>query len=1075
MLNLVYTSSYGVETEYFRTLIGALTEEGKRCFLFVPESSVLKSEQQMFSVLDPSANLCFEVLSFKRLSNRLQREYGGLKNSFVSEQGKIVLTSLALKECMPILTKYSSLAENDDFIRSLAEQIAKLKSFTFTPEMLSDASAKARSMHLTATADKLSDISAVYSAYDSLLHKELQDSGDRLIYAAKQLENEDFFKDSYVFFDGFSGFTPAEYAIIKEIMKNASELYFAVFSNENEKSEVFEKPLATADTLKRLAGKCSLPVALPVRLAENKQSADLELIRTSLWDSESTGAVSENVSIYACDGISGEAETAASVVLNLCREHGYNMKDIAICAADGESYEGILDAVFSKHGIPLFMSLKSNFSEFPLCKLVYASLQAVHNGYKCEDMLGVLGSSLTNVPEHLARSLEIYAGTWRISGGLWQTDKDFTFNPDGYAEGVSSRAERILNDANKAKRLLAAPLYDLAQKLEIGECARDHAASLYEYLSELKVEEKLDKLSGFSKESGDVFLAELQKKLYDGFIKLLEECAQLCTDKGMSSRRFEKLLVLAMKNLSLQIIPTSIDEVQLLSPSALFGNKPKALIILGASQGVFPSSDKEDSFFTKAELRAFESLGLDLGADKEDFCCEGLREFYTAASLPSEKLFVLYDKTKPPSIGVHRLESLFSKTESFCPPLALVGVQALADAYAESSDEKLGELLKEKAPSLYEHTEKTVFFTNETIDPAVAKKAIGYSYSISPSAVEEYCKCKLSCWCKRILRLRTEKSTELAALDIGNYVHKIFERFINERILSGKGFSDISKDDIVRCAKEGAEEYIKSIFCGLDDKSAKFKYLVARLSANIIMFMRNMAEELKQSKFVPWKTELCIGSGTGFPGLCVSLEDGASISVNGKTDRVDIYKTDDKSYVRVIDYKSGSKSFSIENAKKGFDLQMLMYLFSLCKSTDEDGRALVPAGVIYSLSKKNIIDKSDLNAVSDEDIMKNYTPSGVFLADLDVLRAMDRELSGRFIPIKPKKDGSINSKNVLSADEFNELEAALEAILKDIGTGLREGNAAARPNKELQKVPCTYCDFKNICRYESDTDDEDEE
>lgn len=1067
MLNLVYTDSYGAETKYFRSILEKITQIGKKCFLFVPESSVLKTEQEMFSYLPPSANLYFEVISFKRLTNRLQRQYGGLKNSFVSEEGKIILTSLALKESLPALTKYASLAENEEFIKSLAEQISKLKSLTFTPTQLSDAAEKARASHLTVTADKLHDISVVYAAYDALLHRDLWDMGDRLIYAAKQLQDGNFFADSYVFFDGFSGFTPAEYAIIKEIMKSCKELYFAVFANENEKSEVFEKPLSTADTLKRLAAKCALPIALPMHISEEKEKSDLELIRTSLWSNDVLGKTSENVKIYSCEGVGGEAETAAAIILDLCRKEGLQMKDIALCAADPARYESILDAVFEKHGIPLYMSLKSNFSELPLCKLVYASLEAVHNGYRCEDMLGVLKSSLSNVPEKLADSLEIYASVWNISGGLWQTDKDFPFNPDGFSEKISFRGEKILDDANKAKRLLASPLYELSEKLKAGECVRDYAVALYEYLLSLDTERKLDELAEFSKAQGDVHLGELQKRLYESFINLLEECEELCKDRKMSSRQFEETLLLAMKNLSLQVIPTSIDEVHLFSSASIFGNTPKVLIILGAEEGVFPGKEKQDSFFTKAELRAFESIGLDLGADKEDFCCEPLREFYCAASLPTHKLYALYDKNSPPSMALHRLEKLFSASDitGFSP--ALVGIQSVADAYAESKDEALAEILKEKAPELYEKTEKSIFFTDEKIESDIAKKAIGENYSISPSTVESFRLCKLSCWANRILSLRRDEKAELSVIDIGKYIHSILEKFINECLVSEKSFSEMTEGDIGEYARKGAEEFIKSVFGGFDDKSKRFKYLVTRLRVSLEMFIKNMVEEFKQSKFVPWKTELPVGR-SGIPGLCVTLDDGAKISVNGITDRVDIYRKDDVSYVRVVDYKSGGKNFSLKYVELGLDLQMLMYLFSICKSeSDGKGRKLIPAGVLYSCPKKASVSHNGLSDVSDETIMREYTPSGIFLADTDVLCAMDKDLSGRFIPVKLKKDGSFTaSSNVLDSNGFAELEKQLEGILADIGREMREGLADAHPYNDGVRDACKYCKLQSLCRCE---------
>jgi 23S rRNA (guanosine2251-2'-O)-methyltransferase len=126
-------------------------------------------------------------------------------------------------------------------------------------------------------------------------------------------------------------------------------------------------------------------------------------------------------------------------------------------------------------------------------------------------MMGVLKSSLSKVPEGLADSLELYARTWNVSGGLWQTNRDFPFNPDGFSERTSGRGEKILDDANKAKRLLAAPLYELSEKLAAGECVRDHAVALYEYLDLLSVEKKLDELAAGGLHQGVVAVAAMKE------------------------------------------------------------------------------------------------------------------------------------------------------------------------------------------------------------------------------------------------------------------------------------------------------------------------------------------------------------------------------------------------------------------------------------------------------------------------------------------------------------------------------------------------------------------------------------
>ena len=71
--------------------------------------------------------------------------------------------------------------------------------------------------------------------------------------------------------------------------------------------------------------------------------------------------------------------------------------------------------------------------------------------------------------------------------------------------------------------------------------------------------------------------------------------------------------------------------------------------------------------------------------------------------------------------------------------------------------------------------------------------------------------------------------------------------------------------------------------------------------------------------------------------------------MRGKIDRVDAYEDGEgRIYIRVADYKTGSKKFELKNIEAGRDLQMLLYLFSICENGKRRyGKDIVPAGVLY--------------------------------------------------------------------------------------------------------------------------------
>ena len=271
-------------------------------------------------------------------------------------------------------------------------------------------------------------------------------------------------------------------------------------------------------------------------------------------------------------------------------------------------------------------------------------------------------------------------------------------------------------------------------------------------------------------------------------------------------------------------------------------------------------------------------------------------------------------------------------------------------------------------------------------------------------------------------------------------------------------------------------QYANTVLGGLEDKSGRFKYLLARLEGNVLMFLKNMRDEYVQSEFLPWRAEYPIGrenTENSTKGLTVELGDGASVTVAGIADRVDFCERDGKTYIRVGDYKTGGKELSVNDVNRGLSLQMLLYLFSLCKNaTDKFSGQLVPAGAMYYSVKrpdKNVGAKVTNETLDEETVKSAYGKSGIFLFDEEILSAMDKELSGRFIPVKRGKNGQIKADaNLVSAEAMGELANKVEDCIRTIATELRCGKAQAEPYKEGNHDACKFCKLFPLCRVSDD-------
>ena len=198
-----------------------------------------------------------------------------------------------------------------------------------------------------------------------------------------------------------------------------------------------------------------------------------------------------------------------------------------------------------------------------------------------------------------------------------------------------------------------------------------------------------------------------------------------------------------------------------------------------------------------------------------------------------------------------------------------------------------------------------------------------------------------------------------------------------------------------------------------------------------------------------------------------------TISVSGFVDRVDGWVHNGRLYLRVVDYKTGRKSFDMTEVLNGLGLQMLLYLFTL----EEKGEALygMPvegAGVLYLPARDAVIRGS--RGMSEEAwrkaVDKVLTRSGLVLDDPEVIQAMEQagEEGYRFLPLRVSKTtGAITGDALANAEQLGKLGRHIQNILGEICQELAQGNIAADPFwRGPEKNACRYCDYAAACHFE---------
>jgi ATP-dependent helicase/nuclease subunit B len=157
-------------------------------------------------------------------------------------------------------------------------------------------------------------------------------------------------------------------------------------------------------------------------------------------------------------------------------------------------------------------------------------------------------------------------------------------------------------------------------------------------------------------------------------------------------------------------------------------------------------------------------------------------------------------------------------------------------------------------------------------------------------------------------------------------MHYVLEG-VSREIKASVGFKNVSEKICRALTSRYIEKYVHEKLFDFDSRNARFIYLFRRLEEDVKRVVLDMLDELKNSDFEPLDFELDLSS------LAEAMEPEGTVhlSLRGSIDRVDGWEHDGKLFLRVIDYKTGKKSFGLSEIVCGRDMQMLIYLFALQK------------------------------------------------------------------------------------------------------------------------------------------------
>lgn len=300
-------------------------------------------------------------------------------------------------------------------------------------------------------------------------------------------------------------------------------------------------------------------------------------------------------------------------------------------------------------------------------------------------------------------------------------------------------------------------------------------------------------------------------------------------------------------------------------------------------------------------------------------------------------------------------------------------------------------------------------------------------------------------------------------------MHEVIDEVFTKIEASELDVKTISKEELNKIIEEIINQKLGMSKNYIFTSSPKFVVLTKRLKKVVTESIHYIIEQLKNSKFELYGHELEFNEKSELKPMKIDLEDGNQVTVTGKIDRIDIAKTENNTFVRIIDYKSSVKDVNLNQVVAGIQIQLLTYLDEISQQKNFD-----PAGVLYF----NLIDtiiKADKKLTDEElkkEINKNFKMKGMIVADIDIVKMMDTKVTpstySETIPVYLDKDGNISTSKskALDKEKFERLQKYTKHIISEISKEIFSGNIDIKPYYMNKKTPCEYCQYKTICNFD---------
>ena len=1038
-----------------------------QALLIVPEQFTMQTQKDLVSLHPRHSVTNIDILSFDRLAYRILGEQGVEGLTVLDDMGKLLVLRRAAAQCGRELALFGKNLDKAGFIDKIKSMLSELYQYRIGEAQLERLVLESGDEPLLKR--KLEEILTLYRAFDKSMQEDTIPSERLFDVLCRLIPDSALIRESLVAFDGFTGFTPAQYQVLETLMRHARQVVVTVPADgitadcarlkarEASERQLFDMGLTMARTLRGLAakngiaeeGSRALEPGLRFGGAPLLAHLERQFLRcpaVPLMEDDGRGSLR----LWEVRDRRAELLCVAQEMFRLVKEEGLRYRDMALVSSDIAGYEPVIRQVFAQCGIPCFIDIKNNMMGHPLVAYLRGALEAVESGYSYEAMFACLKSGMAPLEENDLYELENYVLAMGIRGRrAWETPWERT-----YRGGQAG-----LEELNRARLQAAEPLFALQEALRRPESTvRNYAAALVAFMQSQQVEKRLAALAAQLSEDGEASLSLEYGQSYKKVLELLDRIVDLFGDAQVSPREWREILDTGFAEIRVGVIPACVDRVVAGDMHRTRLKDPQVLFFVGANDGLVPAAGEKASLLSDLDRRSLARRGVQLAPTRQESGFMDRFYLYLTLTKPSRRLYVSWRRQSPdgtalsPSYMIGELKGIFPWLLTEQPdrdmPLARqvltpgTARAALLSGFADYKEGKAPGAWKELYGLFWRDPDgrkqlsrwlDAAFMTyrEESLGPAVARVLYGGTLGGSVTRLEQYAACAYGQFLSYGLQLTKRRLHEFAAADMGTLFHEVIRRFFakafgtkaqekapgEERAQEAHPsdpmwfMSEEGRRTLVRqCLQEAAAEENGR---GLEE-TARGAYLLKRVERIADRTLWALCEQLARGDFKPSEVEVEF-DGRDSRAMNLLIDEDTLMRLYGRIDRVDTCEDGDEIYVKVIDYKTGGTSFDLVGVYYGLQLQLAVYLDAAMERERRrhGDKKVIPAGILYYNIRDPFL-QADAEEAAHPDpaslktaLLSELKMNGLVNRERRVYSRMDRLVGTDAAPVIPvvEKDG----------------------------------------------------------------------